>query len=117
MGIDIGFTDESLKKCKCALCRRFRSKIVAVYSEVPEQGVDELAAYRRIDRVVNMNLLERKEPQLYHELTKDKPPFARRDTWYWDKAWFKDYFADKAKAERIRPYVQERFPVELIAWI
>jgi len=108
MGIDIGFTDESLKNCKYALCRPYRKRTVAIYSEPPEQADDHLAQYREIDKVVNMVLLEQEEPQLYQELTKDELPFAKRNIWYWGKGWFKDYYTDKKKARRVKPYVESR---------
>ncbi|MBM3254375.1 MAG: hypothetical protein FJZ16_08995, partial [Candidatus Omnitrophica bacterium] len=108
MGIDIGFTDESLKNCKYALCRPYRKRIVAIYSEPPVQNNDPLVKYRQVDRLVNMTLLEQEEPSLYRELTKDELPFAKQDTWHWNKAWFKDHYTDKTKARRIKPYVENR---------
>jgi hypothetical protein len=106
MGIDIGFTDESLRNCKYALCRPYKRNVVAIYSEPPEQGDDSLAQYRQIDKVVNMASLEQQEPQLYQELTKDEPLFAKRDIWHWNKGWFKDFYTDRRKASRIEPYIK-----------
>ncbi len=108
MGVDIGFTEESLRDCRYALCRSYQKKIVAIYSEPPEKGEDKLAPYRQVDKVVNMSLLELEEPQLYHELTKDYPPFVRDTIWHWNKAWFNDYFTDRKKASKVRPYVETK---------
>ncbi len=108
VGIDIGFTDESLQRCKYSLCKSYRKKIVAFFHEPPEKENDTLAQYRQVDRIVNMNLLSLEEPTIYNELIKGELPFAKRDTWPWNKAWFKDYFTERKKARMIEPYVQDK---------
>jgi hypothetical protein len=108
MGIDIGYTESSLRNCKYASCRPYRRKVVGVYSEPPESGVDSLLPYRRIDQLVNMPLLKMEEPEIYRDIMKDQPPFAAKATWYWNESSFKDYYRDKGKAARIEQYIENK---------
>jgi len=116
MGIDISFTEESLKNCKYALCRPYRSKIVGFYSEIPAEGDDDLLPYREIDQRVNMNVLRYEEPTIYEELMKDEPPFVQSEiNWPWKRAWFKEYYTDSNKKKLIKPYVEAKPGVMVLA--
>lgn len=108
MGIDIGYTESSLRNCKYASCRPYRRKVIGVYSEPPEIGADSLLPYRRIDQQVNMALLEMEEPGIYRDIMRDQPPFASKANWYWNESYFKDYYTDKQKAARIEKYVESK---------
>ncbi len=82
--------------------------MIAVYSEPPDIGADDLLPYRRIDQLVNMPLLEMEEPEIYREIMEDQPAFAANATWYWNEACFKDYYREKKKAVRIEKYIENK---------
>jgi hypothetical protein len=109
MGIDIGFTDDSLRECKYALCKPYREKIIGFYADVPTEGTDELLPYREQLQTVNVNLLKHEEPTIYKALMKDELPFVQnQNSWPWNRGWFGEYYTDPAKRKRIAPYVETK---------
>lgn len=82
-GINIGFTDRSLKQSKYALCTPYRQKYVGIYAEVPDQGIDEFAKYRKHYQAIDMVHLHFEEPNLFERLTKGEPPLFRPDSLFW----------------------------------
>lgn len=108
MGIDICFTDESLKGCKQALCRTYRSNIVGLYSEPPKEGNDELAPYREQSSFLNLALLQQEEPHLHKLMTKDSLPVFSRDALPWHNSLPGRYGIRGADARRLKGYVESK---------
>jgi hypothetical protein len=107
MGIDLGFTEESLIRCKYALCRPYRKKLVGFYSD-PSDGNSELAEYRSREKYVDMFHLRQEEPTLYRSILDGTRGDENRQDWPWNKHWFGDFYADRKKARRLNPYVETK---------
>ncbi len=105
-GIDIGFTDESLKRSKYALCKGYRSRYVGLYADVPKEGSDEFASYRAKYKVINMARLEDEEPSLFQKLSKGEPPIFRQDFLHWHESIAAKYDLTDADARRLKNYVE-----------
>jgi hypothetical protein len=107
MGIDIGYTEESLVECKYALCRPYRRKIKGFYADIPD-GVDDLADYRHVERYVNMLHLSYEEPMLYRRILNETRCNETRDLWPWNDYWFGDFYKDRRTARQLKPYLETK---------
>jgi len=112
MGIDIGFTEESLMKCKYALCRPYRKKLIGFYSEQEEN--DELRDYREVEKYINMFHLRQEEPTLYTSILNETRGEENRELWYWNEYWFGDYYKDKRKVKKLKPYIETKLSSKVL---
>jgi hypothetical protein len=113
MGIDLGFTEESLLKCKYALCRSYRKKLVGFYLD-PEDENSELTEYRSREKYVDMFHLRQEEPTLYSSILDETRGDVNRQEWPWNKHWFGDFYADRKKARRLNPYIETKLGARVL---
>lgn len=107
MGIDLGFTEESLVECKYALCRPHRKKYIGFYADTTEE-FDELGNYRQVDQYVNMCQLSQEVPALYDSILNETHGKDDMQFWPWNKYWFREFYTDGEKARGLLPYVQSK---------
>ena len=109
MGIDFGYTDESLKRSEYAKCADDLKEVVGFYAEPPEHGApDTWASGREYDGVLNVSRLREELPELYETLQQSRWHPDNLEHWYWNRAWVGEVYDDDKMREQLRPFLEEK---------